>query len=238
GESQRYPKSRLGVIGIIEDALIKAINYTGKKNLRIEALRDILEGKVQIHCHAYRQDEMLALMESLRKFNIQVRMFHHALEAYKIAKELKKYNVHITTFSDWWSYKIETYDAIPYNAIITKKYDVLTSLNSDSPELARRLNTEASKMIKYGNLKETDALKLITLNPAKQFGIDKYIGSIEVGKDADFVIWSSNPLSPYSIVLETWIEGRKFFDREDDIKRMEMLKNLKRELLDEYYKSN
>lgn len=232
--SNRYPKSRLGVIGIIEDAFIKAKNYNGKKNLRMETLKDILKGEIQIHCHAYRQDEMLALMESLKKFNIQVRMFHHALEAYKIAKELKNYNVYITTFSDWWSYKIETYDAIPYNAIITTKNDVLTSLNSDSPELARRLNSEAGKMIKYGNLKPTDALKLITLNPAKQFGVDKFVGSIEVGKDADFVIWNSNPLSPYSIVLQTWIEGRKFFDREDDLKLREELKKLKETLLNEY----
>ncbi len=200
----------------------------------MEALKDILDGKIQIHCHAYRQDEMLALMESLKKFGIQLRMFHHALEAYKISKELKRENVYVSTFSDWWSYKFEAYDAIPYNAFITTKNDVLTSLNSDSPELARRLNSEAGKMLKYGFTKETDALKLITLNPAKQFSIDKFIGSLEKGKDADFVIWNGNPLSPYSIVLETWIEGRKFFDREEDLKIRKEIKLLKEKLINEF----
>ncbi|MEO0223790.1 MAG: amidohydrolase family protein [candidate division WOR-3 bacterium] len=232
--SDRYPRSRLGVISIIEDALLKAKNYKGKKNLRMEALKDILDGKIQIHCHAYRQDEMLALMESLKKFGIQLRMFHHALEAYKISKELKRENVYVSTFSDWWSYKFEAYDAIPYNAFITTKNDVLTSLNSDSPELARRLNSEAGKMLKYGFTKETDALKLITLNPAKQFSIDKFIGSLEKGKDADFVIWNGNPLSPYSIVLETWIEGRKFYDREEDLKIRKEIKLLKEKLINEF----
>jgi imidazolonepropionase-like amidohydrolase len=227
----------MGVNYIIEDALYTAKNYHGKKNLRMEALKEILDGKIQIHCHAYRQDEMLALMETLKKFNIQVRMFHHALEAYKIRKFLKANGVHISTFSDWWSYKFETYDAIPYNAYLNEVDSVLTSLNSDSPELARRLNTEAAKVIKYGGLDEISALKLITINPAKQFGIEKFVGSIEVGKDADFVIWSGNPLSPYSIVLQTWIEGRKFFDREEDLKRRIELENLKSTLLNEYIKT-
>jgi len=232
--SDRYPRSRLGVIATIEDAFLKAKNYKGKKNLRMEALKEILDGKIQIHCHAYRQDEILALMESLKKFGIQVRMFHHALEAYKISKELKRENVYVSTFSDWWSYKFEAYDAIPYNAFITTKKDVLTSLNSDSPELARRLNSEAGKMLKYGFNKETDVLKLITINPAKQFSLDKFIGSLEEGKDADFVIWNGNPLSAYSIVLETWIEGRKFFDREEDLKIRQEIKLLKEKLIKEY----
>ena len=232
--SGRYPRSRLGVISIIEDALLRAKNYKGKKNLRMEALKEILDGKIQIHCHAYRQDEMLALMESLKKFGIQVRMFHHALEAYKISKELKRENVYISTFSDWWSYKFEAYDAIPYNAFITTKNGVLTSLNSDSPELGRRLNSEAGKMLKYGFVKETDVLKLITINPAKQFSLDKFIGSLEKGKDADFVIWNGNPLSPYSIVLETWIEGRKFFDREEDLKIRKEIELLKEKLMNEF----
>jgi len=233
----RYPNTRMGVMEIIEDAFQSAKDYqeeweiykensSDNKNLiaprrvlRYEKLIDILEGRTIIHCHGYRQDELLALLRLSEKMGFKVSVFIHILEGYKIAKELKDYGAMATTFSDWWAYKVEAYDAIPYNGAMMHNQGVVVSYNSDSSELARRMNTEASKAVKWGNVSPEEALKFITLNAAKQLFIDHRVGSLEVGKDADFVLWSHSPLSTYSVCEQTWIEGQKYFDIEEDKER-------------------
>jgi imidazolonepropionase-like amidohydrolase len=230
----RYPDTRIGVMEIIEDAFQSAKDYqeeweiyreksssnknlvAPRKILRYEKLLDILEGRTIIHCHGYRQDEMLALLRLAEKMDFKISVFIHVLEGYKIAEELKNHGAMATTFSDWWAYKVEAYDAIPYNGAIMHNLGVVVSYNSDSSELARRLNTEASKAVKWGDVPPEEALKFITLNAAKQLFIDHRIGSLEEGKDADFVLWSGSPLSTYSVCEQTWIDGRKYFDIEED----------------------
>jgi hypothetical protein len=156
-----------------------------------------------------------------RDFGFKIGAFQHVLEGYKVADEIAKYAGGGSCFSDWWAYKFEVYDAIPYNGALMRDASVVVSFNSDSDELARRMNWEATKAVKYGNVPEQEALKFVTLNPAKQLKIDKYVGSLEAGKDADFVIWSGDPLSTYSICEQTWVDGRKYFDRADDLKMRE-----------------
>jgi imidazolonepropionase-like amidohydrolase len=213
----RYPDTRMGVMEIIEDAFQTAKDYqeewdlyrekssdnknliAPRKILRYEKLIDILEGRTIIHCHGYRQDEMLALLRVAEKMDFKISVFIHILEGYKIAEELKNHGAMATTFSDWWAYKIEAYDAIPYNGAIMRQQGVVVSYNSDSSELARRMNTEASKAVKWGDVPPEEALKFITLNAAKQLFIDHRVGSLEEGKDADFVLWSGSPLSTYSV---------------------------------------
>ncbi len=232
----RYPQTRMGVMEIIRDAFQAARDYgreweiyrqrpkkdknitPPRRILRYETLLEVLEGKTAIHCHAYRHDEMLALMQLAEEMNFKIDVFIHILEGYKIAPELKNHGAMATTFSDWWAYKAEAYDAIPYNAAVMHQQGVVVSLNSDSPELARRLNTEASKAVKYGGVDPHEALKMITLNAAKQLFIDHRTGSLEPGKDADFVIWNASPLSTYAACEQTWIEGRKYFDASADSK--------------------
>ncbi len=153
------------------------------------------------------------------EFGFKVATLQHGLEAYKIAPEIAKRGTGVSIFTDYWGYKIEAYDAIPYNAYILWKNGVNVSINSDSAERIRRLNLDAAKVMKYGGVPEEEALKMITLNPAKQFGIDKRIGSIEVGKDADIVIWSGHPFSPFSLVEQTMIEGELYFERSRDLLR-------------------
>jgi N-acetylglucosamine-6-phosphate deacetylase len=149
-------------------------------------------------------------------FGFTIGTFQHVLEGYKVAIEIAKHGAGASTFSDWWAYKVEAYDAIPYNAAIMHKAGVVVTLNSDSNELARRLNKEAAKAVKYGGVSEIEALKFVTLNAAKQFEIDDRVGSLEAGKDADFVIWSGHPLSTYTICEQTWIDGRRYFALEED----------------------
>jgi imidazolonepropionase-like amidohydrolase len=233
----RYPRTRMGVMEIIEDAFQNAKDYqeeweiyreksrsnksliAPRKILRYEKILDILEGRTVIHCHGYRQDELLALLRLAKKMDFKISVFIHILEGYKIAEELKNHGAMATTFSDWWAYKIEAYDAIPYNGAIMHNQGVIVSYNSDSSELARRMNTEASKAVKWGNVSPEEALKFITLNAAKQLFIDHRIGSLEEGKDADFVLWNNSPLSTYSVCEQTWIDGRKYFDIEEDKER-------------------
>src|SRR5205085_493068 len=171
----------------------------------------ILEGKRLIHCHSYRQDEVLALLRVTKEFNVRVASLQHILEGYKIAQEIAQAGVTGSTFADWWGYKVEAFDAIPYNAAMLQSQGVNVSVNSDSADLARRLATEAGKSMKYGGMSADDALKLVTINPAKQLHIDAKVGSLEAGKDADLVIWNGSPLSNYSRVNQTWIEGKKYF---------------------------
>ncbi|TLY32950.1 MAG: hypothetical protein E6K56_02110 [Ignavibacteria bacterium] len=156
---------------------------------------EILKGKRLVHSHSYRQDEIEMLMRVAESFGFRVD------------------GAGASSFSDWWAYKFEVYDAIPYNGALMHDEGVVVSFNSDSDEMARRLNTEAAKAVKYGGLSEEEALKFVTINPAKQLQIDKRAGSLEAGKDADFVLWSGDPLSTYSICEQTWIDGRKYFDR-------------------------
>ena len=230
----RYPQTRMGVEQIIRDAFSSAVEYKNewndynenpkhwkkkvppRRDLELEALVEILDGKRQIHCHSYRQDEILMLTRVAEDFGFTVGTFQHVLEGYKVADRLKQHGASASTFTDWWAYKYEVIDAIPYNGALMTDVGVNVSFNSDSGELARRMNTEAAKGVKYGGLSEEDALKLVTLNPATQLGIDQWVGSLEIGKDADFVIWSDHPLSPTAICEQTWIDGIQYFSLEQN----------------------
>lgn len=238
GQPRRYPATRMGVEETIRDAFTRARNYKaewdeyrarlarGEKNvipprrdLQLEPLVEILEGKRLVHAHCYRADEILMLLRLAEEFGFKVRTLQHVLEGYKVASEIARHGAGASAFADFWAYKIEAYDAIPYNAAIMVRHGVNVSINSDSDERARRLNIEAAKMMKYGGLTEEEALKLITLNPAWQLGIDDRVGSIEVGKDADLAIWSGHPFSVYSRVEMTFVDGELFFDRQQDLAR-------------------
>ena len=236
----RYPQTRMGVEQLIRDEFTAAREYDKamtaakgnanlvppRRDLELETLAEILNKKRLIHSHSYRQDEILMLLKVSDDFGFQIGTLQHILEGYKIADEIAKRGVGASTFSDWWAYKYEVIDAIPYNGALMTNAGVTVSFNSDSDEMARRLNTEAAKAVRYGGLSEIDALKLVTINPAKQLRIDEKVGSLEAGKDADFVVWSGSPLSTYSICEQTWIDGRKFFDRVDDaVMREEVTKN-------------
>ena len=166
---------------------------------------------------------MLMLMGVAESFGFRVATFQHVLEGYKIADEIARHGAGASGFSDWWAYKYEVIDAIPWNGAILHDRGVVASFNSDSDELARHLNVEAAKAVRYGGLSEEEALKFVTLNPAKQLRVDRWVGSLEPGKDADFVIWSGSPLSTRSRVDETWIDGRRYFDRAADAEARERL---------------
>ena len=231
----RYPASRMGVEDVIREAFTQAREYQKewrdyqakvgrheqavppRRDLKLEPLVEVLEGKRYVHAHCYRADEILMLLRVADEFGFKIRTLQHVLEGYKVAKEIAAHGAGASTFSDWWAYKAEAYDAIPYNAAIMVRKGVLVSLNSDSAELMRRLNTEAAKTIKYGGLSETEALSLITINPAKQLGIDRRVGSIEPGKDADLAIFDKHPLSNYAKVEKVFIDGELYFDREKDL---------------------
>jgi imidazolonepropionase-like amidohydrolase len=237
GTPRRYPATRLGVESVIREAFTQARNYMRqweeyerrrqagenvvppRRDLKLEPLVEILQGKRLVHAHAYRADEILMLIRLAEEFGFKVATFQHVLEGYKVAREIAAHGAGASTFSDWWAYKVEAYDAIPYNGAIMARKGVVVSFNSDSAELARRLNLEAAKAMKYGGLSEDEALALITINPAKQLRIDHRVGSIEVGKDADLVIYSGHPLSVYSIVEKVFIDGQLYFDREADLAR-------------------
>ncbi|HUF77384.1 MAG TPA: amidohydrolase [Thermoanaerobaculia bacterium] len=233
-QDRRYPQTRMGVEQAIVDHFEDAYAYRRNRqqaaspgssaipprpSLRLEALLEILDGDRRVHSHAYRADEMLMLLGLSERYGFTIDAFQHALEAYKIADELAARGVGASTFSDWWAYKFEVVDAIPHNGAILLERGVVTSFNSDSGELARRLNTEAAKAVRYGGVEEEEALKLVTLNPAIQLGVGDRAGSLEPGKDADFVIWNGHPLSTYSLAEQTWIDGRRYFDREADLAR-------------------
>jgi len=236
---RRYPATRMGVEVSIRDAFLEAQAYKRewqeyerklkaagsrgarpvppRRNLRLEELRDILDGKVYVHAHCYRSDEILMLIRVADEFGFKVRTFQHVLEGYKVASEIARHGAGGSAFSDWWAYKMEAWDAIPYNAAIMASKGVNVSLNSDSDELARRLYWEAAKVVKYGGVAETEALKMITLNPAWQLGVDKRVGSLEVGKDADIAIFSAHPFAPETRVETTLVDGVVYFDRSKDL---------------------
>jgi len=177
------------------------------------------------------QSEINMLMKVADSMNFKINIFTHILEGYKVADKLKEHGAGGSTFSDWWAYKFEVNDAIPYNAALLSKMGVLTAINSDDAEMGRRLNQEAAKAIKYGNLKEEEAWKLVTLNPAKMLKIDDKVGSIKIGKDADIVVWSGNPLSMYSKAEKTFIDGKCFFSIENDKKLRERNQNEKSRII-------
>ncbi len=229
-DTTRYPASRMGVEQVIRERFLAALDYkrhweeyrAGKRplpparDLQLDALVEILEGKRLIHCHSYRQDEILMLLRVCEEFGVRVGTLQHVLEGYKVANEIAQHGAGASSFSDWWAYKMEVYDAIPHNGAIMWERGVVVSFNSDSNELARRLNTEATKAVKYGGVPEVEALKFITLNVAKQLGIDRYVGSIEPGKHADLVLWSDHPLSGYAVCQKTFVDGVLYFDIERD----------------------
>ena len=182
------------------------------KNLRYDVLNDIIDGEILVHCHSYRADEILMLMRVFNDYGIKNYTFQHANEAFKVAPEIAKNGAYTSVFADWWAYKFEVYYSTAYNATILNENGVTNSINSDSNELIRHLNHEAAKTVRYGETSEADALKMITINPAMQLGIDNMVGSLEVGKHGDIAIWSGHPLSIYSKVQQTYIDGKKYFD--------------------------
>jgi imidazolonepropionase-like amidohydrolase len=184
-----------------------------KRDLKLEALSDVLRGKLLVQIHCYRADELLTEMQMAKDFGYKVRAFHHALEAYKVADKLAANDVAIATFSDWWGFKAEAWDAIPWNAVISMRKGVRVAIKSDSDDFARRLNQEAAKTMRYGGATEDEALKMITINPAWIIGVDDKVGSIDVGKDADLVIWDGYPLSSFGVPNKVFIDGDVYFDR-------------------------
>lgn len=218
----RFPQTRMGVEQVYADIFTRAQEYTLAKkdpknlvrtDLELEAISEILEGKRFITCHSYVQSEINMLMKLADNYGFTVNTFTHILEGYKVADKMKMHGAGASSFSDWWAYKFEVYDAIPQNAGLLHDAGVVTALNSDDAEMARRLNQEAAKTIKYSDISEEEALKMVTLNPAKLLHIDDRTGSIKEGKDADIVIWSDHPLSIYAMAEKTIIDGRIYFDR-------------------------
>ncbi|MCO6357971.1 amidohydrolase [Roseivirga pacifica] len=226
------PQSRMGVEMMLRNSFTQAQEYKKKwdaynanksarkvapeYDLRMETLVDILEGEVWVNCHSYRADEIYMLLKVFSDFGIDRINFQHANEAYKVAPELAAFGATASVFADWWAYKLEVYYSTAYNAAILTENGVLTSINSDSGELIRHLFHEAAKTQKYGDLSDDEALALVTLNPAKQLGIDNRVGSLEEGKDADIAIFEGHPLSVYAIPMMTFVDGVKYFDREND----------------------
>lgn len=236
-QNLRYPGTRLGVEDTIREAFIEARQYQAswkeyearkakgedvlppRRDLKLEPLVEVLEGKRLVHAHCYRSDEILMLIRVADEFGFKIATLQHVLEGYKVAKEIAAHGAGASTFSDWWAYKIEAYDAIPYNAAVMWKKGVTVALNSDDlqADLTRRLNVEAAKVIKYGVDDENEALKMITINAAKMMKIDQYVGSIEVGKMADLVLFDKHPLSTLAKVQKVFIDGQPYFDRDKDM---------------------
>jgi len=249
GVQRQYPATRMGVEEVIRKSFIDARDYMAawdeydakkkrneaaiqpRRDLLMDTMADILRGKIDIHAHAYRSDEMIMLLNLADELGFKVRELQHVLEGYKVGREIAQHGAGAGTFIDWWGYKAEAYDATPYNVALLLRDGVLTSVNSDSDELARHLNHDAAKAMKYGGISEEEALKLCTINPARQLRLDKRIGSIEVGKDADVVIWTGHPLSTYSRVETTFIEGEVVFDRTHDLQQREALRREKEQRL-------
>ena len=236
------PRTRMGVEQVIRSHFDEALDYRMKreaylsakaayesdrrgrtappvpvaKNLRYEVLNDILSGDILVHCHSYRADEILMLMRVFNDYGIKNYTFQHANEAFKVAPEIAKNGAYTSVFADWWAYKFEVYYSTAFNATILNENGVTNSINSDSNELIRHLNHEAAKTVRYGQTSEADALKMITINPAMQLGVADKVGSLEVGKQGDIAIWSGHPLSIYSKVEQTYVDGIKYFDLAND----------------------
>ncbi len=240
----RFPQTRMGVKTFDQNRFTAAQEYLAewenykkaggvppRRDLELETIGEIIQGKRLIHCHSYRQDEILMLIRLMESFGVKIGTFQHVLEGYKVADEIAAHGAGGSCFSDWWAYKFEVYDAIPFNGSLMRERGVTVSFNSDSSELARRMYAEAAKAVKYGGTSEEEALKFVTLNPAKQLHIDNRVGSLEPGKDADFVIWSKSPLDSTTVCLQTWIDGKKYFDRALSEQRFAALKKEREDLI-------
>lgn len=260
GPVARYPRTRMGVEDTIREAFSRARDYRAawaryaadvkagkktavapKRDLELEPLVEVLEGKRLVHAHCYRADEMLMLFRVARDFGFRVATLQHVLEGYKVAKEIAAAGAGASTFSDYGGYKIEAFDATPYNSYLMWKAGVVVSLNSDDGERQRRLNTDAARAVRYGGVPEDEALKMITINPARQLGIDRWTGSLEAGKDADVVIWSAHPLSSYAVAEKVFVDGQLEFDRDAairdaDSRRSEAAKLVEKEKADKQAK--
>src|SRR6266478_6387632 len=232
GTREQLPSTRMGNFAVQREALVQAQDYmrewdaynekvkhsdkdatAPKRDLKLEALADVLRGKLMVQIHCYRADEFLAEIAMAHEFGYKIRAFHHALEAYKVPEKLAAENIGIATFADWWGYKQEAWDAIPWNAVMSMRKGVRVAIKSDSDDFARRLNQEAAKTMRYGGASEDEALRMITLNPAWIIGVDDRVGSIEVGKDADLVLWDRYPLSSSAVPSKVLIDGDVYFDR-------------------------
>lgn len=230
----RFPQTRMGVEQLMTDAFERALAYKQAKadwakmnpiqrqgklsprpNTELDVVLEVLEGKRFVTCHSYVQSEINMLMKLAERYGFRINTFTHILEGYKVADKMREHGVGASTFSDWWAYKFEVKDAIPYNAAILHENGVLTAINSDDAEMGRRLNQEAAKVVKYGGISPEEAWKMVTLNPAKLLHLDNRMGSVEVGKDADLVLWSASPLSIAAQAQKTIIDGILMFDRED-----------------------
>jgi imidazolonepropionase-like amidohydrolase len=231
--NNRFPDTRMGVEQVLVDAFTRARDYQkawkeyeankGKKgvvaprrDLELDALVEIMDKKRFITCHSYVQSEINSAMKVAEQMGYTVNTFTHILEGYKVADKMKAHGANASTFSDWWNYKMEVQDAIPYNAALMQKVGLNVAINSDDAEMARRLNQEAAKIVKYGGVTEEEALKMVTLNPAKMLHVDDKVGSLKVGKDGDVVVWSEHPLSIYAKSLYTIVDGTVYFDRTKD----------------------
>ncbi|HVF95924.1 MAG TPA: amidohydrolase family protein, partial [Flavisolibacter sp.] len=231
GQNNRYPDTRMGVEQVLEDAFVRARQYQtewkawesgGKKgasprrDLELDALVEILNNKRHITCHSYVQSEINMALHMADKMGYKYNTFTHILEGYKVADKMKLHGANASTFSDWWNYKMEVIDAIPHNAYLMQLAGLNVAINSDDAEMARRLNQEAAKSVKYGGMTEIDALKMVTINPAKMLHVEEKVGSLKVGKDADVVVWTDHPLSIYAKSLYTIVDGTIYFDRAKD----------------------
>lgn len=241
----RFPQTRMGVEQVYMDHFTRARAYGAaleaggaeadpdfRRDLDLEALYEVLQSERFITCHSYIQSEINMLMAVAERFGFRINTFTHILEGYKVADKMAEHGAGASTFADWWAYKFEVNDAIPYNAAILNEMGVVTAINSDDAEMGRRLNQEAAKTVKYGGVSEEDAWKMVTLNPAKLLHLDQRMGSVEVGKDADLVLWTDNPLSIYAKVLQTWVDGRLFFDVDADLAARRALTAERQRLLD------
>ncbi len=228
GGNGRYPQTRMGVETIMIDSFVAAREYARRRHearragepfrvdYELEVLSEILDGDRLIHCHSYRQDEILMLCRIAEEFGFTIGSFQHVLEGYKVAEAIKEHAIGASSFSDWWAFKVEVFDAVPYNGAIMHDVGVNVSFNSDSNEVARRLNTEAAKAVKYGGVDPEEALKFVTLNVAKQLRIEDRVGSIAPGMDADLAVWTASPLSSFARCERTFVDGREMFSLERD----------------------
>lgn len=239
GDGRRYPQTRMGVEQTYVDYFTRAQDYkrlkaSGKpyrRDLELDALAEILDGKRFVTCHSYVQSEITMMIRVAERFGFRLNTFTHILEGYKVADKMAKHGAGGSTFSDWWAYKYEVSEAIPSNAKIMTDQGVTVAINSDDEEMARRLNQEAAKSVGYAHMSEADAWKMVTLNPAKLLHVDDRVGSIKTGKDADLVLWSDNPLSVYARAEKTWVDGIKFYDGEEDAQRRIWVKQERNRLI-------
>jgi imidazolonepropionase-like amidohydrolase len=234
-DERRFPMTRMGVDFTLRYWFTKAKEYDAewteykaaaksnpnaippRRDLRLEALTDILHGDLKVHAHSYRADEILMLIRAADELGFKIHTFQHVLEGYKVADEMAKHGAMASTFADMWAYKVEAWDAIPFNMALMSERGVVVSVNSDSDERIRRLYQEAGVGVRYGNMRVNEALKMITLNPAKQLGVDKMVGSLEVGKDGDIAVFSAHPFAPGAMAEYTIIDGKVYFDRNEAV---------------------